>query len=108
MLSSSKKISSQVFKVKLKKKSFKTKHFIISYVETKKKIETQYAVIISKKVGKTAVLRNKNKRIIYNIISQTYPQFLSMQYCFIYIQKDISKINYQDLIEELYTFLKKK
>ena len=109
MLDSKKKISAQEFDVFLKKGIKKTsKHFRISFIVSKNKDYTKYAVVISKKIAKSAVERNKNKRKIYKIISQIYPQFLDKKYVFIFIQKNILKINENELKEEISLLLKKK
>ncbi len=99
MISSSKKINSEEFKKFFNKGERKISEFFrISIIKQKDKAKSKYSVILSKKKIKTAVLRNKNKRIIYEIISQIYPQFLNNKYTFILLNKDISKIN-KDLLK---------
>jgi ribonuclease P protein component len=102
MLKASQKISSQEFKIKHKKiKKIKTENFNITLVYNKENKITKSAVIVSKKIIKTAVLRNKNKRIIYKILRQLYPQFFGIKYIFIFLKKDISLVDHNLLKEEL-------
>ena len=99
MLAAKNKISSQEFAdfYKQDKKGF-SQHFRVSVVLDENVAESKYAVIISKKVAKTAVLRHKNKRKIYKIIRQIYPQFSQVKYGFVFIQRDIAGID-EDLLK---------
>ena len=109
MIPSCKKISSVEFS-KFYKKGLKrsSQFFLISLYKEKENTKNNFAVIISKKTFKTAVLRHKNKRRIYNIIRQLYPQFLEYNYIFITIKSDISEIKDSELKNELsYLILKK-
>ena len=106
MLSSDKKISSQEFNNFYKKAQRKfSKNFIISLISSKTKQKTKFAVVVSKKLIKTAVLRHKNKRKIYKILSQLYPQFSNIKYGFILLQNNIENIDEVDLEKELSSLL---
>ncbi len=109
MLKATQKISSREFTQFYRKgKKINTEHFRVSLVNTSKKENPKFAVVVSKKVAKTAVLRNKNKRRIYEILRQLYPQFSGVKYGFFFIQKDISRVDFYKLkseIEEIITFL---
>lgn len=108
MLQSKNKISSTEFNQFYTpgKKSF-SKNFRVSVVLGQDSDEPKYAVVISKKVVKTAVSRHKNKRKIYNIIRQIYPQFSSVKYGFVFIQRDISLVDDSVLKSELLEIFRK-
>lgn len=106
MLLSSKKINSVEFKNFLNKGRKKSsKYFKVSIVNDKKYRYSKYAVVINKKIAKTAVLRHKNKRIIFRIISQIYPQFLDNKYTFIFIKQDVGSVNKEELKRDLLVLL---
>ena len=106
MLSASQKISSSQFK-KYYKKGIKknSEHFFVSLIYSHKDKQTQFAVVAPKKALKTAVLRNRNKRIIYEILRQYYPQFSHIDYGFIFLKKDISHIKKDEIKKELFKIL---
>jgi ribonuclease P protein component len=108
MLSKKNKILSGEFK-KFFKKGVRnnSKNFNISIILKKNNEKPKYAVVVSKKILKTAVLRNKNKRIIYKILRQLYPQFSHIKYAFIFIKNDISTIKINELKKELKDILYK-
>ena len=109
MLSKENKISSREFKDFFKKGvRNSSKNFNISIIFKKNNEKSKYAIVVSKKVLKTAVLRNKNKRIIYKILRQLYPQFLYIKYAFIFIKNDISTVEISELTKELREILYKK
>lgn len=106
MLARKHKISSELFKKNhhLGTKKFSS-HIRYVFVHIDDKSDSRCAVIISKKVLKKAVHRNKQKRRIYNILSEIYPQICKGQLVFLFIQKDISKVSYTDLVQEIQPIL---
>lgn len=65
---------------------------------------SRFAVAVSKKVGKTAVLRNKIKRIVYRAIETLGGGFLtssSGQMIIFGVKSDISKTPFVEIVEEL-------
>lgn len=102
MLAAEYKITSQEFNNFFKKGIKKSsKRFRISVILDANGEKPKYAVVISKKVLKTAVSRHENKRKIYKIIRQLYPQFLTLKYGFIFIQQDIRTVSEDILIADL-------
>jgi len=102
MLEAGLKITSQEFNEYFKKGSHKSsKFFRTSVVFGVKGDIPKYAVVISKKVLKTAVTRHENKRKIYKIIRQIYPQFSDFKYVFILIQQDIRVVDNDVLRDDL-------
>ena len=109
MLPSCKKISSEEFTEFYRKSKRKfSKNFIISTISGEINEKPKCAVVISKKIAKTAVLRHKNKRKIYKILSQLYPQFSDLKYIFISLQKNIENISDSELENEISELLLKK
>ena len=108
MLSSDKKISSQEFNTFFKKGiRSSSKNLSASLFFKEKEEKSKFAVVISKKTAKTAVLRHQNKRIIYNIIRQLYPQFENIKYCFFLIKRDIKNVDEKELSKEILSILEK-
>ncbi len=106
MLSKEKKITSRIFKEKYPKSKKKyTRHFRISFCQESEDENTRIAVVAPKKAFKKAVLRNKNKRIIYNILRQYYPQFSQGKIVFIHILKDISLLEKKEIEKEILPIL---
>ena len=109
MLKKEYKISSQEFKRLFKKTSKKeTEHFMFFLIKKRESCEnslTKISVILSKKKVKTAILRNKNKRIIYSIIRQIYPQLSYYHYLFISPKRDISNLENKLIKDEILSIL---
>lgn len=85
-------------------KFIKNNYYIIYYIKAKK--ETRYGISIPKKTGK-AVIRNKIKRRIKNIIDNNN---LIIPKSFDYViisRKGILNLNYKDLETNLITLIKK-
>lgn len=109
MLAAKYKITSGEFKQFFNKGSRRSsKHFRITTTSGEDVNFSKYAVVISKKVLKTAVSRHENKRKIYKIICQLYPQFLSLGFVFIFIQKDIRGVSGDQLEVEIKYLLSEK
>jgi ribonuclease P protein component len=61
-----------------------------------------FAVIISKKVAKSAVLRNRNKRRVREVIKKIFDKLnFSSSYFIFIIKKDLSTLPYSDLLKEV-------
>lgn len=112
MLSRNQKISSEEFKnfYSKGKRSF-SENFRFSVVFGENNDVSRYAVVVSKKIAKTAVLRQKNRRKVYKILREIYPQFPQVKYGFIFIQKNIAdldeKILYNEILDNLRKIIKK-
>ena len=84
-------------------KYFKNKYFSIYYKESN---STLYGITVPKKVG-IAVIRNKLKRQIKNIIS-TNEKYIQSNHNYVIIIKEASlKLNYEDLTNNLLDLMKK-
>ncbi len=109
MLSSNQKIKIKDFKGFYKKgKKNTSKNLRSSIIYSNVKCSPLYAVIIDKKTVKTAVSRNKNKRKIYKILRQLYPQFSFIKYGYIFIKKNITNIKNEDILKEILGHLNNK
>ena len=64
-------------------------------------------VIISKKIIKSSVERNKYKRRLREVIRNFYQNDLSQKQILIYAKKKIAKLDYWDIKEELGLIIKK-
>ena len=84
-------------------KYFKNKYFSIYYKESDK---TLYGITVPKKVGK-AVIRNKLKRQVKNIISNN-EKYIQSNYNYVIIIKEPAlKLDYEGLISNLLDLMKK-
>ena len=85
------------------KQSLKNKYFSIYYKESK---NTLYGITVPKKVGK-AVIRNKLKRRVKNIISKN-ENYIHSNYNYVIIIKELAlKLNYGELSNNLLELIKK-
>ena len=52
----------------------RTRDFGLNYIENKKRVHSRFAIVVSKKVHKSAVKRNRVRRRIYEIIRHLLPE----------------------------------
>ena len=66
------------------------------------------AVVVSRKVSKSAVKRNRIRRRIYEVVRLNYlPLNLKVNLIFIVFSQDIDLLSYQELVERLDGLMKK-
>jgi len=91
----------------LRQRPFFSQHLTFKKFTNKDVDDWRYTVIISKKVEKLAVQRNRAKRRIRNIILK-YKNKINKQYDFvIIINKKIQEVSFLDLKQELTNLLYK-
>jgi ribonuclease P protein component len=76
-------------------------------VSENKEGKTRFGVVVSKKTSKKAVLRNKTKRIVRDIIQKHIEIFLKDKDIIIVIKKVLNKTIRKEAEEELFELLKK-
>jgi len=64
-------------------------------------IESRFSVVVSKKVAKSAVKRNRLRRIVQAIVRVLYSRTVGGNNCLVFIKKDISQIKNENLKSEL-------
>ena len=84
--------------------SIKTKFFIVNYLHTKEN-QIRFGITISKKFGK-AVSRNYVRRVIRSILSQNFNKCIRKINFEVIPKKNIEKIKYQQLEDDLISNLK--
>ena len=85
------------------KQNYKNKYFSLYYKESNK---TLYGITVPKKVGK-AVIRNKLKRQLKNIISNN-EKYIQSNYNYVIIIKEPAlKLNYEGLTNNILDLMKK-
>jgi len=102
MLSHSKKINTQLFKEILNKG--KVRHFdyfSVKFLKSPLKEESKFTFVISKKVEKKAVLRNKLKRKAFNIINNNYKNLPSSINIIFFFKKEVKKLKFEVLKKEI-------
>jgi ribonuclease P protein component len=68
---------------------------------------THFSVVVSKKIAKTSVLRNKIKRRAYAVVSEYLDIFPKGFICMVFMGKGSSSLSYRDLSKELQELLGK-
>jgi ribonuclease P protein component len=71
-----------------------------------KSAQPRFAVVVSKKVAKTAVTRNRLRRRVYEFVRTTSPSLPAIEAMFI-MQKGASALSAAQLREEVLLLLKK-
>ncbi len=64
-------------------------------------VTSTYIIVISKKIQKSAVKRNRIKRIIRAALAHLLPTLISPIHCLIVVKKDCSMKKTQDMVKEL-------
>ena len=106
MLPRSKRISIQLFKdIVHKGEVIHSPYFIARCVKSDKK--SRFAVSVSKKVAKTAVLRNKIRRQVYSIIRDIFPSLSANQKVVLMMKSGVDKASLNSIKLEIEkTFVK--
>ena len=71
------------------------------YCLKKENEKTKCAVVIPKKVSKKAVLRNKNKRKVFDTITNIYPHILSEYHFVLMARTKIETLSHEVLLSEV-------
>ena len=79
---------------------YTTNHFVIYYLPSKFEF-TQVGFVVSKKVSKSAVVRNKLRRRATAVIEEYYNELRPPKQIIVLIRKDFSLISPLDLKTEL-------
>lgn len=80
---------------------------LFSGVVYKNDIGARVAVVVSKKTARTAVVRNRIRRRIYNAIRQYLKNFLYPAFVVVYPKKEVSVVLFSALKTEIETALRK-
>lgn len=84
--------------------SYHSPSFLLKLLKNPKKTNL-FAVIVSKKIAKTAISRNKNKRRVREIIKKEANKIPSGYFCIIILKKDLNKSLFGDIKNEINTLL---
>lgn len=107
MISKKHRLSQQDFKKYLvKTRVLNGQHLYIRFCLTDLK-NTHFSVVVSKKVAKTSVLRNKIKRRVYAIVSEYLDTFPKGFICMIFLGKGSSSLSYNNTRTEVQELLNK-
>lgn len=107
MISKGKRVPRALFaNLQNKKKTLHGKAFSLSYsLNSASSDLARFSCIVSKKVAKTAVLRNKLKRRMYANATSFEPKLVKGVVCFFYLKKEATSCTYKELgleMEELF------
>lgn len=104
MLSKKQRVPKDLFNLFLGAKRGDSKHFSLKFVESDK--EKRVAVSVSKKVSKSAVLRNRTRRRAYSSVSKIFPSISNGLYL-ISAKADSENIKGEELDQELAVLLQR-
>ncbi|MCD6550111.1 ribonuclease P protein component [bacterium] len=88
-----------------KGESYKTNFFTIRFVENNLD-KTRFGFVVSKKIHKKAVVRNKNKRRLREIIRKMLPDIKQGIDAVIIVKKDLSQEDFQAIERQVKELLK--
>ncbi len=89
-------------RVFLKGQTKRSRNFIIKYVATQPDRPTRVAVVVSKKIYKSAVKRNRIRRRIFNIVRHEQKlEKLGYDTIITVISQDVLLLPHDDLIQEI-------
>lgn len=86
--------------------SYHSPSFLLKLLKNPQKT-TLFSVIVSKKISKTAVSRNKNKRRVREIIKKEANKIPLGCFCVIILKKDLNKSLFKDIQNEINILLAK-
>ena len=86
--------------------SYHSPSFVLKLLKNPQKTKL-FAVIVSKKVAKTAVSRNKNKRKVREIIKASAKKIPEGCFCIVMLKKDLNKSLFKDVENEYKEILSK-
>ncbi len=89
-------------------KSYVSPLFSIKIVPGAKTAEkTLFSCVVSKKVAKTAVLRNKTRRRVYEAIKKSLPNIKNGYICLVFVKKEVIDADFSTLEKNINELMKK-
>jgi ribonuclease P protein component len=108
MLSRNRRVTTAMFsEVGAQGTPFYGEYFIARVLVKAALPESRFSVVVSKKVAKTAVVRNRNKRKVRALVAKLYPSLEKKAAVLVFVKKDISRIASNVLSADLGGVLKK-
>lgn len=62
---------------------------------------SRFAIVVSKKIAKTAISRNKARRRVYSIVKDLIPKFVFKQNVIIILKKSVENKSHDELKKEI-------
>jgi ribonuclease P protein component len=107
MLSKKRRIEKKNFTALQKKgKSLFTKLFSVTVGALKDKEAFKVSVVVSKKVAKTAVTRNRLRRVVYGALGEMLPHLQKGLFFIFYLKSGVEKITKSQLEKEIQDLFK--
>ena len=101
MLKKSQKLNSKEHKKLVSSGKIKHGKFLMLQLLNNDEEITKCAVVVSKKIHKSAVKRNQNRRKVFDILQNIYPQ-LKQGYLFAFVvRKNIDELSQEELTQEI-------
>ena len=108
MLSKDRKITRALFKrLNGRGLTYHSPHLFLSIYKNEKQEKSRFTIIISKKVAKNAVSRNKIRRRFYSIITKNLLNIENGYMCIINCKKQSNSLNYKEIEEQILILLTK-
>jgi len=106
MLKKAQRLSAKQLEEVMKKGSVShSSLFLLRYLSGQK--DTRIAAVLSKKIGKTAVVRNNTRRRIYAAVRPLVHSVVNGVHIVIFAKQDLAMIKVADLAEEMKGVFKK-
>lgn len=86
---------------------FYSNNFVLRFVQNNNEDLSCFAVVVSKKISLKAVVRNKIRRRVYEVIRLRMNNFKKGFNIIIFVKKGVLEINYSDLEQELFYIFEK-
>lgn len=74
--------------------------FFTVVVYRNKENTTKATIVVSKKISKSAVVRNKTKRVFYEVVQKFIPQITSPSLLVVYPKKEYFSTKFSVLVDE--------
>ncbi len=98
----------EVRKVYRNGSSARSVHMSLKYLKQRTQSENRVAVVVSKKVDKKAVTRNRIRRRVYEIIRKSWPDTAQgYDLVFTVHERSLSNTKHEDLESEIHSLLNK-
>ncbi len=106
MLSKSHRLTKKEFQDVYKKKVFFTPFFVVHVLFPVGGVATKFSVVVSKKIAKTAVLRNSVKRKYYITLENFINEQVKSVWCVIFVNKNGTMLETPQIHQELERVMK--
>lgn len=88
-----------------KGRNLRSKHFLLRYVPNEQRLHSRFAVVVSKKISKRAVHRNRIRRRVFEVVREHYVQHDSFDISITVFSLEVLMMPSAELTQELTALL---